>query len=441
MNRSEILSILSDWNFWTKDQPTGIKRHHYIVRLENLLGTGQVVVISGVRRSGKSFLMRQVIQALMSKGVPKNQILMVNFDDPRFATLDTAALEQLFQTYMESLQPSDTPYIFLDEIQEVTGWEKWVRMMHELRKAKIVISGSNARLLSGELATLLTGRHMDLNVFPLSFEEFLEFNNMSTQNLDEITLVSRMTRIRALLYDYLEFGGFPEVTLTDQKKPLLLSYYDDILNRDLIRRFHLRRPESLKAIGKFCMSNVASQMTFRSLGRFAQATGNTAEKFSSYLESAYLLFFLKRFSFAVREQEKSPRKVYSIDIGLSNAVGFRFSQNVGRVAENVVFLTLRRHAASNPNLELFYWKDAMQHEVDFVVKDGLKVRELIQVSWNVSDPRTRQREINALVRAMKELGVNEALVVTEDEDKTEEFDKSKIKFAPLWKWLLKYERG
>ncbi|MFH1960867.1 MAG: AAA family ATPase, partial [Patescibacteria group bacterium] len=209
MNKNEILTILEDWNFWKKELDTGVRRDFYLQKFEDLASTKHIVVVTGARRSGKSYLLRQFAKKLISQGVPKTNILMINFEDPRFVGLDTELLQKIYEVYLEVLNPQDKPYIFLDEIQEVKDWEKWVRSMHELNKAKIIISGSNAKLLSREFSTLLTGRHVDLTVFPLSFREFLHFKNLAVE--DELDLVNKRIEVKTLLNEYLEFGSFPEV--------------------------------------------------------------------------------------------------------------------------------------------------------------------------------------------------------------------------------------
>ena len=434
MNKNEIFGILNDWNFWKKDLDTGIRRHFYLERLKKLSSTNQILVITGARRSGKSFIMKQIAKEFRNEGVNSENILIVNFEDPRFTELNTKSLQEIYETYLEFLRPKGKPYIFLDEVQEVEEWEKWVSTIHELGKAEIIVSGSNAKLLSRELATLLTGRHLDLVVFPLSFREYLFFNDVSVN--DELDLISKMVEIKGLLRTYLEFGSFPKVVLSKEKKEILLSYFADILNKDLIGRFRIRKFEKLKSLAKFYLSNISSLTTFNSTAKFLNISTDTAEKFSGYLETAYLLFFLKRFSFKVREQEKSPRKIYSIDTGLANTIGFRFSENIGRLAENLVFLELKRKQVTNPELEFYYWKDQHHREVDFVVKDGLKVKQLIQVCWELNRTETRNREIRSLLKAMEEFKLKESLVITENYEAKEKIKNKQIRFFPLWKWLL-----
>ena len=434
MDKNEIVKILEDWNFWKKDLDTGVDRPYYLNKLRDFLSTQHIIVITGVRRSGKSFIMKQMVKSLIKENVDKRNLLIINFEDPRFTELDAKILQKIYEVYLEFLNPAGKPYVFLDEVQEVKEWEKWVRTTQELNKARVIVSGSNAKLLGKELSTLLTGRHLDLTVFPLSFREYLAFKNIYL--LDKLDLASKEIEIKRLLREYLEFGSFPEVVLRGEKREILLSYFGDILNKDIVRRFRIRKAEGLIALAKFYLSNVSTLVTFSSLEKSLKISADTIEKFSRYLEDAYILFFLKRFSFKVKEQEKSPRKIYVIDTGLANTVGFRFSQNLGKLAENLVFLELTKRKALNDGLELYYWKDVRHREVDFVIKEGLKVRELIQVCWEINEPETKNREVRALLKGMEEFKLKEGLIITEDYENEEDTKGKRIKFVPLWKWLL-----
>jgi len=438
MDKNEIIKIFGDWNFWDKDLNVGIKRPYYLNKIKKLHESSHIIVITGARRSGKSFIMRQTAKTLIKGGIRENNILIVNFEDPRFVELNTKILQQVYDVYLEFLNPQEKPFLFLDEIQEVEDWEKWVRTIHELDKAKIIISGSNAKLLSRELSTLLTGRHLDLVIFPLSFKEFLRFRNVNLSKRFEI--VNKEIEIKRLLREYIEFGSFPEVVLGGEKKQILLNYFEDILNKDIVRRFKIRKSKELVYLAKFYLGNISSLMTFSSLERTLNISADTVEKFSRYLEDTFILFFLKRFSYKFREQEKSPRKVYAIDVGLANTIGFRFSQNMGRLAENLVFLELKRKEMLGSNLEIYYWKDVNHREVDFLIKENLKVKQLIQVCWQISRPEIKNREIRALLKAMKEFNLEEGLIITDDYEAEENIKGKKINYIPLWKWYLKEDK-
>ena len=437
MRKDEIIQILDDWNFWNRDQRIGLSRPIYTSRLEYLFSSNQVITITGPRRAGKSFVMRQMIKKLINNGQNPKDIMHVNLEDPRFTESGVLFLEKIFQAYREYISPQNTPILFLDEIQEIEGFEKWIRMMHELSKAKIIISGSNASLLSRELGTLLTGRHIDMEVFPLSVGEFLSFNNIAFTN--KLDLIGREWEIKGALRKYIEYGSFPEVTLSEQKKEILLSYFEDAITKDLLRRYKIKKAQDMKSIAKYYLSNIAALSTFKSIERALDMSITSVKSYTGYLEQAYLVFPLKRFSFKVREQEKSPRKIYAIDTGLCNAVGFRFSENYGRLAENVVFMALKRQQNLNPNMELFYWKDVHHREVDFVIKEGLEVKSLIQVCWNMHNEKTRNREMRSLAKAMKELNVTKAMIITDETEGEEKLHDNKVKLIPLWKWLLTEE--
>ncbi|MCK4947798.1 MAG: ATP-binding protein [Candidatus Aureabacteria bacterium] len=437
MRKDEIIQILDDWNFWNRDQRIGLSRPIYTSRLEYLFSSNQVITITGPRRAGKSFVMRQMIKKLINNGQNPKDIMHVNLEDPRFTESGVLFLEKIFQAYREYISPQNTPILFLDEIQEIEGFEKWIRMMHELSKAKIIISGSNASLLSRELGTLLTGRHIDMEVFPLSFGEFLSFNNIAFTN--KLDLIGREWEIKGALRKYIEYGSFPEVTLSEQKKEILLSYFEDAITKDLLRRYKIKKAQDMRSIAKYYLSNIAALSTFKSIERALDMSITSVKSYTGYLEQAYLVFPLKRFSFKVREQEKSPRKIYAIDTGLCNAVGFRFSENDGRLAENVVFMALKRQQNLNPNMELFYWKDVHHREVDFVVKEGLEIKSLIQVCWNMHNEKTRNREMRSLAKAMKELNVTKTMIITDETEGEEKLHDNKVKLIPLWKWLLTEE--
>jgi hypothetical protein len=434
MRKEEILEILADWNFWAKEIGVGIERERYVKELLTLITkTDQIVCISGVRRAGKSTLIKQIARELAKTAGARNT-LVVNFEDERFYERDLAILRQIYEAYLVKVHPDKRPFIFLDEIQAIEGWERFVRGLHERGEARLAISGSSARLLSEEFATLLTGRHVTLAVYPLNFTEFLKFKGLEIKS--EVEALAKRMGIRRLLDEYLEFGGFPEVVLSQEKRRILLSYFETTITRDVAERFKIREREKLRTLAKYYLANISSPMTFNSVSRFLELPLTTVERFSSHLETANLIFFVKRFSYSLKEQEKSPRKVYSIDIGLSNAIGFKFAKNMGKTAENVVATSLKVWQSFDPEVEVYYWKDSLGREVDFVVKKGLKAEQLIQVCWDVSELETRDRELRSLVGAMKKLGVDEGTVVTGDHEGEEKIRGKKIHYIPLWKWLV-----
>lgn len=437
MDKEKIIEILSEWNFWNRDIESGVPREKYLNKIFQFIRSYKIISIVGVRRSGKSTLIKQVARKLIECGIPRNEILIINFEEPQFESVDVNFLVRIYQAYREILRPSGKPYIFLDEIQNVKNWERFVRSINEKKEAHLVISGSSSKLLSEELATVLTGRQLYFEILPLSFEEFLDFKNVKIK--DKADIVLKALEIKSSFHEYLSFGGFPEIVLNaneEFKKRVLLSYYEDIISRDIVQRFKVKKIEQLKAITHFYLTNISSHISFNSVSRFVKLPVETVRRFSFYLETSNLIFFLKRFSFSVKEQENSARKVYSIDVGLSNVVGFRFSKDLGKTAENIVALKLKLLQRLSPLIEIYYWKNRYgDKEVDFVIKDGPEIKNLIQVCWDVSNEKTKKREANSLLKAMEEFKLTEGMVITEDLEGEEEIKGKKIIFVSLWKWL------
>lgn len=432
MNKSEILEILKDWNLWEKPLEEGISRPEYVGKMREQIASGQVLIVTGARRSGKSFLMRQLASSLCLDGLEKERTLFVNFEDPRWIGADALLLDEIFHAYLEFVRPEGKPYLFLDEIQEVEGWEKWVRSMHELGKATIVLSGSNAKLLSRELGTVLTGRHVDVTVYPLSFSEFLSFKGMDASS----------DRLGGYMREYVERGAFPALVVSGTSvSEWLLSYYDDLLEKDLIRRFKVRKTEELKALLRFYMGNIAKSTTFHAAGKFLGISSDTAEKFMTYFEQSYLLFPIRRFSPSFKGQQKSPRKIYALDTALARVTGFRVGEDFGRMAENVVYLELLREKMQYPEREYFYWKDERAgrdgDEVDFVVKNGSNIVEILQVCMGEFQGDVRRRELRAMRKAAERLHPGKLTVVTEEYSGIESFPYGSIEFVPIEKWLVR----
>lgn len=424
MNKEQIIETLNEWNFWNKSSLKSIPREFYIEKLDRLSKSGQVIVLTGARRTGKSTLMRQFILRKMEAGEDKSNFLYVNFEEPRFISeLNLDFLQKIYEAYLEVVQPSSKPHILLDEVQLVPGWEKFVRSLHETERATFLVSGSSAKLLSKEFATVLTGRHLDLEVYPLSFTEFLRFRNIVIHSWKE--RLAHQLEIKRALREYLEYGGFPLVALSEEKKALLTNYFEDIINKDIVERYKVKKSEKVKSLAKFYLSNVGGLASYRKIKEFLGISLDSVERFSEYLKSAYMIFLVSKFSYSFREQEINPRKIYCLDNGLKNLVGFKFSQDLGHAYENVVFMELIRRGK-----EVFYWKG--NRECDFIIKEGNAVSAALQVCVNAE-----KREKEGLLEALREFKLKEGIIVTEDRDEEIVEDKKKIRFIPLWKWLLK----
>jgi predicted AAA+ superfamily ATPase len=402
-----------------------------------LEGVEKVISVYGVRRSGKSFLLRQVAKELSEK-IGKNNVLYVNFEEVRLGSNDIKMLVEIYDAYREFIRPDKKPLLILDEVQEIKEWERFVRSLHEKNEARLIVSGSSAKLMSEDLATLLSGRDIPIEVFPLSFREFLEFKGVEASS--EKDIIIRKFEIIQRLREYFEFGGFPEVVLEDEeekKKAILRRYFETILVKDVERKFRVREKEKLEFLANFYITNVSSPITYTSVSKILNMPKKTVERFSSYLAASRALFFISRFSPTLKEQEKAARKVYSIDTGMSNAVGFRIFENYGKTMENIVAVELLRRFSTSPTVKIYYLK-VNEKEVDFVIKEGMQIKQLIQVNYVSSKDEISKREVDALLKASEELKCNDLIIVTWDVEEQIEINGKIMKLVPLWKWLLVY---
>jgi len=430
MKSNEIMEILTDWNFWGEELDTGIERPELLKEMQRLLKINEILVVSGVRRSGKSTLVLQFCKSLIESGVRKEDILIVNLEDPRFKQLDLQLLNEIYETYLTQLNPSKEHYVVLDEVQVVKQWEKYARFLHENRKAHVIVTGSSSKLLSSEYATVLAGRHVDMQVYPLSFKEFLRFKGVDVKT--NIEIISKRHQIKRLMQEYLKWGGFPKPTLLKkekEKRDELYGYFRDIMMKDVAMRYKVEDIGKLEELAKYYLSNIASLQSFNNIKKFLGISLDSVERFSTYFSNAYLLFFVKKFSYSVKQQILNPRKVYCIDTGLRKVAGFVFMEDLGKLMENTVFVELMRKGK-----QVFYWKN--KGEVDFVIKGDKKVEELIQVCYDVEDPKTKEREVNALLEAMKFFKLRTGIIVTWDYEDEERINGKKISYIPIWEWLL-----
>jgi len=430
MEKRQIMEILTDWNFWGNYVDESILRENYLKILNELIKSKEIIVAKGVRRSGKSTLLYQFLKKKIENGLEGKNTLIVNFEDPRFPLLKAEDLVKIYETYLEELQPGKEQYVVLDEVQVVRGWEKFARYLKESKKVNVFVTGSSSKVLSEEFATLLAGRHVDMEILPLSFKEFLKFKKFEIES--GIDLIKYRHRIKAFFKEYMEFGGFPKVTLVEkpERKKLLESYFDDIIIKDVTKRFNIRESDKLEELAKFYLTNISSLQSFNKLKNVLKLSLDSIERFSNYLSIARFLFFTSKFSFSMKEQILAVKKIYCIDVGLRNAISFRFSEDFGRLAENIVFLELFRRGNN-----IFYWRDYQQKEVDFIV-NGKKLKNLIQVCWDIENEKVRNRETSSLIRAMKGFKFRNGLIITEDFEGEEKIGNKKIIYKPLWKWLL-----
>ena len=402
--------------------------------IELPLNTSKIISLTGIRRSGKTFLLLDTIKRLLKSKVDKSRIIHINFEDERLQ-IKTEDLDLILQSYRELYPENDLSecYFFFDEIQNIPQWEKFVRRLHENISTHIFITGSNSNMLSSDIATTLRGRNLNFEIFPLTFKEYLIFKNIAP----DIKGSQQKSLIISSLKSYINNGGFPELLNIPEEyhQKVLQEYYYVMLYKDLIERYDISSPTILKYFLNRILTNIGKPTSVNKIYNELKSNGykvskNTLYDFLEYSEAIYLNLGLKKFDFSLIKREKSEKKNYFIDNGLINALSFKFSHNFGLLLENAVFLFLRQKFRD----DLYYFKD--NKECDFVVFENEKVTQLIQVCYDIEDEDTFNREKNSLIYAGKKLNVSEGIILTFDiED--EIIDKDfKIKIIPAYKYFL-----
>lgn len=383
-------------------------------------GAGLIKVLIGPRRAGKSTC---ALHWLRQQGVAFGYC---NFDDEELVKVKDY---QALVTELEVLYQKP-PWLFFDEIQNLPGWELFVNRLQR-QGYQLLLTGSNAHLLSKELATHLTGRHQQVIVFPFSFREFLK------RKKEELT----SHEIQQELQLYLQQGGFPEPLFKNlEVKEYLSTLYNNILYKDIVRRWNIRSLPALDNLSSYLFSAVAGEFSFNALRKVTGIKSTlTIEKYLHALEEAFLFFQVPRFSFKAKQMVTLPKKIYSVDTGFIQAKAFTFTQNFGKLYENTVAIELKKNELEG-KLTFFYWKNQQQEEVDFVIKEGTRITQLIQVCVDLSEPKTWEREIRALLKASRDLRCKNLLIITTEKEGKKKLQwfgmEGEVHFIPLWKWLL-----
>lgn len=402
--------------FWQAD--TGIERTQ-LAQLEGAANLPHAVIISGLRRVGKSTLLAQLAHRL-----GEDQFYYVNFEDDRFLGFQAEDATALYQTLLELF--GERKVFIIDEVQNIPGWEHFVRRFMDTGM-KFFISGSNASLLSRELGTRLTGRYVPVELFPFSFTEYLSFKGYASPPRGRLTSADR-ARLERQLDEYLRFGGIPD-PLKYPQLPLSRTLYDDVIYRDIATRYRIEDVRALKELAFFLISNPTGQISFNKLKeQLRLGSVNTIKNYIEFLENSWLVFILNVYDYSVKRQQIAPKKVYSIDAGLSNSVGFTFSANTGKLLENTVFLALRRKAK-----EIYYYTSPSGHEVDFYLPE---TRQLIQVAQSLDNPAMREREKRSLSEAMRSLQISNSTLLTRTGEKSITENGYTIEVLSVAEWLL-----
>ncbi len=433
MKKDKIFEIINDWNYWFKDLPETFSRKHYEQDIKQKSKAKEIIVIKGVRRSGKSTLLINEIKRLVKDGTDIKNILFVNFEDQRFRMFDEQTiLEDIKKIYIEYIHPVGDIVIMLDEIQNIKNWEQWVLKEYELNNNAIYVTGSNSHLLGVEFGTAIGGRYLDIEVFPLSFKEFLSFLDINISTKAE--LIHNTAKTQQLFNNFIKHGGFPRTALIDDetsKNDIMNNYYDSILLRDIVARYRLKNYQVLHEMSLFLLSNNSTINSLNKLKNHFSISFDTARDYMEYLVNSYMILSIGKFDYSYKKQVANPKKIYSIDTGFSNAVSFNISQKIGANLENIVFLEIRRTTQ-----EIYYYKTKNGFEVDFLIKRENYI-ELIQVTTSLENEKTADRELRVFVEAKKELKEHiKAKVITFDDSKTINHNGFDIEVINVLEFLL-----
>ncbi len=425
--------ILYEWNlWWTKEYRfEGIERE----ALEDIvpwLKRKEIIAILGTRRAGKTTILYQIIDYLLKQKVNAKNILFIKADDDRIEKDNL--IDTILNEYYKIINPKGKIFVFIDEIQESKPWNKTIKRIYDLNKEiKIMITGSNASIVKEELSTLLAGRYAAFEIFPFTFLEFLRAKKIEIKNKED--MFKQQHTIKHFLRSFIVQGSFPEICLEKDEKmkeELIHFYFDSIFYRDVIKRKNIRNPEKMEKLVKYYLQNIGNLANYTKIGSMVDLTTDSVGEYTKSLEDAYLIFAINLYEFSYKKQIINPKKIYCVDTGIRNIVGFRFSDDMGRYYENIVFMALWRKYK-----EIYYWKN--NNECDFIVKKGRSL-QAIQVCYNLKTIQTSQdREVKGLLEAMEVLKLREGIIVTDDHEGKEEINDKKVLFIPLWKWLLHQE--
>jgi len=420
-------------DFQEVEWPTGVTR-----RLDVTPLPGKAMVCIGVRRSGKSTFMFQLMQGLVDSGISRQNILYLNFFDDRLHALQHeklgAILEAYYMLYPEKKQ-TEKVYCFFDEIQMVSGWEPFVDRVMRTEKCEVYITGSSAQMLSREIATQMRGRALTWEMFPFSFREFLDYKKISSEG--NLSTKQRLT-IQKVFGEYWQSGGFPEVAGLNRQLRIKAhqEYWGAMLFRDLIERYDISHPKAVTDLAHRLVDNIASLYSINNLTGYLKSLGHKAPKssvshFLAWFEDAYILFTVRIYDASLARANTNPKKIYCIDHALVTSVSSGILINSGHLLENLVFMALRRITP-----DIFYYKTRNGREVDFIVHRPGHPRMLVQVCESMADQQTRKREVAALSEAMAELELTEGSIVTRSEEEMIQVESGGIAVVPVWKYLL-----
>ncbi len=417
-SNEQIRALFLEQSKAFQQRDLGVERTQ-LASVEKAANAPHAVIISGLRRVGKSTLLAQ-----LAHRIGHDSYYYVNFEDDRFLGFQAEDANYLFSALVEHF--GERRVFIIDEIQNIPGWERFVRRFMDMG-FKFYITGSNASLLSREMGTRLTGRYVPIELFPFSFREYLRFRDINPPDQQRLT-TAESAAMRSELAQYLLSGGIPDA-LKYPELPLLRTLYDDVLYRDIAARHRLEAVSALKELAFYLMSNPAGLVSFNKLKeRFRLGSVNTIKNYIDYMADSWLIFTLNLYDHSVKRQQIAPKKIYSIDTGLSKAIGFEFSANSGKHLENLVFLALRRQTQS-----IYYYATPGGYEVDFYLPES---SQLIQVVQHLRNPDIRTREIRAIEDAVQHLPVKRALILSDQNEDAVEVGNVAVQICATASWLL-----
>jgi len=412
ISKEEITQIIADQqslSFKPDDLP----------RLKALPSYKEVEVISGIRRCGKSTLLHEI------RSKNKENKYYFNFDDERLVNFTVEDFQLLYEIFIELFGKQTTFYF--DEIQNIKGWERFVRRLFDYNN-KVYVTGSNASMLSRELGTHLTGRYYQTELFPFSFAEYLAFTGNKLTGSSVLNTEQR-AQLQAEFSKYFAKGGFPAYLKSDNVQ-YLKSLYESIIYRDVMVRNSLTNEKEIIELIKYLAGNTAKLFSYNSLTKvIGVKNATTVKNYLDFIQNTYLVFLVNKYDASVKKQIQNPKKIYFIDLGLVRELGFHHSEDNGRLLENLVFIELKRR-----NKEVFYHN--RNNECDFVIKEKNRIVEAIQVCWSIHAETTKKREIEGLIDALTSYDIKEGLIITAFEENEFTINKKTVKIKPAWKWLL-----
>jgi uncharacterized protein len=422
--------------FQTETLPAPLRRDITLPQLPQHVRKAFVYI--GMRRSGKTWALYQRMVELMAQGISKTQLLYINFEDDRLNGVALSDLQSVLEAYWESYPEqinNKKLFFFFDEIAEIDGWESFIRRLLEKEHMQIYITGSSAKMLSKEIATSLRGRTITREIFPMSFQECRHGQRVEKNKLPTI---KEKAIIKQQVHRYLLWGGFPEVLDAEPAlhREILQSYINTVIYRDIIERYQVKNHVALRQLLLYCLQNAAGLLSINKFFKQLKSRGISVTKdalyqYAKYFEDAYCVFSVPVYRFSLNKSESTPKKIYPIDTGLITAYSIKPGYDKAALLETAVFLHLRRQ-----HDDIYYYPTPRGKEVDFLTMNPNGQIALYQASLSLKDEKTKQREVSAMIEAMKELQLTQATIVTMETSETLQTEAGEIHVIPLWQLLL-----